>query len=340
MENPESPSSSSSRAVLRQELARVVPSRITALHYIGPLLLVFLGAQIVTGLLLLVYYRPLAGRAFQSVATITDEVRLGWAVRGLHHWGADLLIVLCLLHMYHVYFSRAYVRPRQSNWVVGSILLLLVLAMSFTGLLLPWDQRGYWFTAAAHETISRVPLIGTLFAGLFWGGWEMGEEVLLRFHALHVGILPWVSSGLLLIHLFTIWRLGMKEPGAVPSRVATAPSLPDPAVNLFIACLFVGGLWLTASTVFPPTLQGEADPLTLPGPMRPPWYLLPLHGLFAAVPGAWATVLVILGCAAFVLVPLVDRAQRPGRVYVTFQRLIGVAALAVWVWLGIRGYLE
>lgn len=328
--------------ILRAARTRTVPPHVGFAHYLGALALFFLSLEVITGVLLMIYYRPGAGAAHYSTAIIMDEVRLGWLVRSMHRWGSDMLIALGLLHMVRVYFSRAYQTPRQFNWAIGICLLALVMTLAFTGNLLPWDQYAYWHTDSARRTTASIPVLGNLLLALFWGGWEIGEEVLLRFYALHVGILPWLAASLLSFHFVLIWRFGIKEPSR-PRSGPTAlpvPFFPDFLVNLLIAALLVGGLLFSIAVLCPPSLSAPADPISPASQALPPWYILPVSELLRYLHGGSATLTVIAFYLFLFLVPVIDSkpVQTVGKK--VLHRVLGCLVIAVWIFLGVRGYLR
>jgi len=327
------------KEIIRSAGRRNVPA---GRHYFNALVLIFFCQQVITGILLMIYYRPSAEAAYYSTAIITDEVRLGWLIRSLHRWGSDLLVLLSLLHMIRVYFLRAYQAPRQLNWALGVCLLVLVLALGFTGTLLPWDQYAYWYMDSARWTIASVPLLGNALLALFWGGWEIGEEVLLRFYAFHVGVLPWLALSLLIARLLMVWRFGVKEPAGMPGdpRPRSTPLFPDFLVNVLITVLLVNGLLLSLAVFFPSSLSEQADPLSpLPDP-PPRWYFLPLRELLRHLPGAAATLTVVAFFLVLFLVPALDAKPAQATWKKALQRTLGSLVIAGWVLLGVRAYLR
>ncbi len=322
--------------LLRME--RSVPARLTIFNYLGALALIFLVVQVVTGVLLLMYYRPSAAEAYHSTSLLTDEVRFGWLIRSVHHWGSDALLGLLLLHMARVYFTRAYQAPRQLSWMVGLVLLILVGTLAFTGILLPWDQYAYWYTDAARKTISTIPGLGNLLLGLLWGGWDLGEEVLLRFYALHVGVLPWLALGLLSFHLLMVSRFGIKEPRGA-SSAERLPFYPDFLVNLLILGLLASGLLLTVAVIFPPLLLHQANPVVPLQAARPRWFLLPLRELLRGLPGWSAALSVGVFLLLVFLVPVLDRNESLTSSKKALHWGLGCLAIAAWVLLGVKAYL-
>lgn len=325
------------REILQAARERRIPARLSVLDYLGALTLFFCVQEAVTGILLMVYYRPSSLAAFHSVAVIADEVRFGWLIRSLHRWGADVLILLASLHLLRVYFARSYRGARQLNWIVGVFLLLLVVALAFTGILLPWDQYAYWYTDAARATISGVPLLGNLVLGVFWGGWEIGEEVLLRFYALHVGVLPSLVIACLTVHLTLVWYLGTSRTNEVLSTAGAEvkPYFPDFFVDLLISALLATGLLFTLAIAAPPRFSAEADALTPLVGLPSPWYLAPAHRLLGALPGGSAAVTIVVFLVLFLFVPVIDRGPSLSGATKLVHRGVGLLIVVIWVMLGL-----
>ncbi len=329
------------KEVFRAERERTVPAHVNFLDYLGALALIFFLVQIATGILLMIYYRPSVAAAYYSTAVITDEVRVGWLIRSLHHWGCDVVIVLTLLHLIRVYFSRAYQGPRQLTWTAGICLLVVALALAFTGTLLPWDQYAYWYMDSARRTISGIPAIGPALLTMFWGGWELGEEVLLRFYAFHVAVLPWLAFLFVFFHMFLVWRLGIKEPRVTRNPHAPpTPFFPDSLINLTIVVFLAGGVLLSLALVFPPPLLEAADPLTPLVDVRPHWYFLPVRELLLHVSGSLATLGIVALFVGLLLAPLLDRQVVQPAWKKALQRGLGLAVIAMWLFLATKGYLR
>ena len=189
---------------------RVSP-RFSGLRWLSVLALLLLATQMLTGVLLSLYYYPDPGAALASVRFIMTEVAVGWLVRGVHHWAGELLVLCVLAHVAVVYFRRAYVRPRDHQWMVGIVLLCVVLVFRFTGRLLPWDTIGQAVTAQGLDLIESVPLAGRLVAAWLRGGEDLGANTLSRFFTTHVIILPWLAIGLLAAHAWMLGQHGLKE---------------------------------------------------------------------------------------------------------------------------------
>lgn len=171
--------------------------------------------QIVTGILLTIYYVPSPDQAYDSVQYITTQVTAGWLIRGLHHWGASAMVVLTVLHMLRVILYGAYKYPREVTWFTGVLLLLVVLAFGFTGYLLPWDQKAFWATTVGTRIAGTPPIIGDAILRIVRGGEELSAVTLARFFGVHVWVLPAALLILLGIHLYLVIRIGIS---AVPKR--------------------------------------------------------------------------------------------------------------------------
>ena len=192
-------------------------------------------AQFVTGIVLWLGYSPSAQTAWESVFYIQEIVPLGWLVRGLHHWTAQLMVPLLVLHLMQVVIDGAYKAPREVNYWFGLGLTGLTLALSLTGYLLPWDQKGMWATKVATNLMSSVPVIGPAMQRLVVGGPDYGHHTLTRFFALHAGVLPAALVALIVGHIYLFRRHGrtVKEPKKNPDVMFW----PDQVLKDAIACL-------------------------------------------------------------------------------------------------------
>jgi menaquinol-cytochrome c reductase cytochrome b subunit len=169
--------------------------------------------QAVTGVFLAMYYRPdPSGGAYESVRHITNDVFLGQLVRSMHKWGASVMVVLVFLHMGRTFFFGAYKYPRELNWVIGVVLLILTMAMGFTGYLLPFDQRAFWATTVGVNINGTGPLIGPYLSDFLRGGSEIGATTLSRFYAIHMLLIPGLMAALIGAHLYLVTKLGTTAP--------------------------------------------------------------------------------------------------------------------------------
>ena len=193
---------------------RKIP-KVNWLYTLGSATLFTAVIQVVTGILLTLYYVPEPTQAYASVTYITNDLSFGWLIRGLHHWGASAMVLLVILHMVRVIAYGAYKFPREVTWITGVMLLAITFAFGFTGYLLPWDQRAYWATVVGTRIAAVVPFFGEGIKDLMLGGPEISGLTLSRFFGAHVWVLPSLLFLLVGIHLYLVVRNGIS---AVPKR--------------------------------------------------------------------------------------------------------------------------
>ena len=197
---------------LRGFLYRKVPFGTNWFYTLGSASMFAFLSQAVTGIFLAMYYRPSAEEAYSSVQHITNEVFMGELVRGMHRWGSTVMVLLVFLHMGRTFFFGAYKYPRELNWIIGVVLLVLTMTMSFTGYLLPFDQRAYWATIVGVNINGTGPLVGPYLSDFLRGGAEFGATTLSRFYAIHMLLVPGALIALIGAHLYLVARLGTTAP--------------------------------------------------------------------------------------------------------------------------------
>jgi quinol-cytochrome oxidoreductase complex cytochrome b subunit len=202
------------RGIWETIFERKIP-KVNWFYTLGSATLFVAANQIITGILLTVYYVPTPDQAYDSVQYISSQVPAGWLIRGLHHWGASAMVVLVVLHMLRVIFYGSYKYPREMTWLTGVGLLLLVLGFGFTGYLLPWDQKAFWATTVGTRIAGVTPVIGDSVLRLLRGGSDLSAVTLARFYGGHVWFLPAALVSIMLFHLFLVIRLGIS---ATPKR--------------------------------------------------------------------------------------------------------------------------
>lgn len=196
------------RNVWRTIFDRKIP-KVNWLYTLGSASLFVAANQIITGILLTIYYVPTPDHAYDSVRYITTEVPAGWLIRGLHHYGASAMVILVALHMLRVIFMGSYKFPREVTWMTGIVLLLVTIGFGFTGYLLPWDQKAYWGSTVGTRIAGTAPVIGDFILSVMRGGEELSAVTLARFFGVHVWVLPAILLLTLLIHLYLVIRLGI-----------------------------------------------------------------------------------------------------------------------------------
>jgi quinol-cytochrome oxidoreductase complex cytochrome b subunit len=196
--------------IYRTVLDRKVP-KVNWAFTLGSATLFLVVLQVVTGVFLTVYYVPHPDQAYDSINYIMNDVAFGWLIRGLHHWGATLMVILVVLHMLRTFVYASYKYPREVTWVTGVLLLLVTLGMGFTGYLLPWNQRAYWATTVGTSIAGTVPFVGPIIEQALRGGTELSTLTLTRFFSAHIWMLPAALLGLLGVHVYLVIRLGISH---------------------------------------------------------------------------------------------------------------------------------
>src|SRR3982750_1949769 len=197
---------------LRGFLYRKVPKGTNWYYTLGSATMFAFLSQAVTGVFLAMFYEPDPTRAYESASHITNDVFLGELVRGMHKWGSSVMIILIFLHMGRTFFFGAYKYPRELNWIIGVILLVLTLAMGLTGYLLAFDQRSFWATVVAANITGTGPIVGPYLADFLRGGAEFGATTLSRFYAIHMLLVPGLIAALIGAHLYLVVKLGITAP--------------------------------------------------------------------------------------------------------------------------------
>ncbi|MCA9049003.1 MAG: cytochrome bc complex cytochrome b subunit [Planctomycetaceae bacterium] len=295
--------------------------------------------QIATGILLAFYYQPSAATAYESVRYITNEAAFGWYLRGLHKWAATLMIAAVILHQMRVYFTAAYQRPRELNWVIGMSLLMCTLLTGFTGYSLVFEQLSFWGATVAANISDAVPVVGSFAKEMLLAGDTYNERTLSRFYILHAAVLPVTIIMLVAIHIAFIRLHGVTElkfedePEDQPKHF---DFFPDHLLTEITIGLILMILLSALATVFPATMGPKADPLTTPEVIKPEWFFyvsfrwLKLFSLTFAVLSTGFIV------AAMFLWPWIDRVLRKVTGMEDISVYVGIVAtflligLTVW----------
>lgn len=277
---------------LREHLLdRPVPADVGWAHSLGSVALVLSAVLAGTGILLAFNYSPSTEHAYHSVRYIETGVPLGGLVRGLHHWAASFLVAVLALHMLHAFARTGFAPPREITWGVGALLFLVVLAFSFTGGLLPWDERAYWATVVGTSMVAQFPGIGPFLLHLARGGAEVGAATLARFYAVHVALLPLVLAGLVVVHLYVVVLHGVAA--GEKGRRGTIPFWPRVAAMDAAAGIVTLTLLGVVAWAFGAPLEAPADPTNTAYVPRPEWYFLPLFELLSFFPGRAESIAVV-----------------------------------------------
>ncbi len=318
-------------------------------YYFGGVSLFLFIIQVTTGILLLMYYKGSEDLAFESIQFIMAKVKFGWLIRSLHSWAANLFILAAVIHMFSVYFTKAYRKPREMTWLTGMLMLFLAMGFGFSGYLLPWNELAFFATKVGTDIAGAVPVIGEPVMILLRGGEDVTGATLSRMFGFHVAIFPGLFAVLLGIHLVLVQRQGMSEPiGSenepdVPGK--TMPFFPNFLLRDLLLWLLVLNVLAILAVLFPWELGQKADPLaSAPAGIRPEWYFLFMFQTLKYIPASVFFVdgevlgIVLFGVAGllWMLVPLWDRRSARGernRV-ITYVGLLVVGYVILFTILG------
>ena len=328
------------RRIVREALFENIPGGSRWRYVWGSTLTFALVVQFITGIFLWMAYSPGAQTAWESVFYIQEQMAGGWLLRGIHHYTAHLMTVLLALHLMQVVIDGAYKAPREINFWFGLILLLLVLGLSLTGYLLPWDQKGYWATKVATNIVGITPIIGGNLQIVIMGGSDYGHHTLTRFFALHAGVLPGLIVALLVGHIYLFRRHGVTA--KQPLRRADEKFWPEQVLKDVVACLAVLATVLLlifwrkifqGQNDFGPDLGAPADPSEPYNAARPDWYFLFLFQFLKYFPGkteVWGAIIIPgLVMLLVALMPFIGKWKLGHRFNVSFlfAMLLGFAVL-------------
>jgi len=333
-----------------------IPNHMKSWWYcLGGTPLILFAVQAVTGVLLTFYYSSTPDTAWESVCRISEEVPFGWWIRSVHRWSANLMVVAVGLHLLRVFFTGAYRKPRELNWIAGVGLLFITLGFGFTGYALVYDQVSYWAAVVGTNVAAQFPLIGAWIAGLLRGGPDVSATTLSRFFVFHVGAMPTLMLSLLGLHIFFVRIHGVMEvdaPAEVQQRPITVEEdheakrrfdpnrffafFPDHTTTEIGVAVVLLTILTMLAIVFPPALGEAANPTQTPQHIKPEWYFFPLFRWLKLTP-LWLGMGGIAAAAlALVFWPFLDgawRRLRPRSEAATFAGAAGILfALVLLVW--------
>ena len=323
--------------------------RHTLWYYLGGMTLLLFIMQVTTGILLLLYYRPSAEEAFESIQFLMAEVQFGWLFRSLHAWAANLMIFTLFVHLFSVLLLKAYRPPREVTWFSGVALMGLAMGFGFTGYLLPWNELAYFATKVGTEITSAVPVMGPFLGRLLKGGDDVTGATLTRFYGIHVAILPAAATALIGLHLYLVQKHGMSVPPAVEGRreeTRRMPFVPNFLLREIVGWLVALAVLAALAAYYPAELGRKADPfLPAPAGIKPEWYFMfmfqTLKYLPAHILGIEGEVVGILGFGLgglfLLLIPTLDRRTARGEPSRLFT-WIGIAIIAYMLLLTYLGY--
>lgn len=293
--------------------------RHTVWYYFGGMTLFLFLVQVFTGIMLLLYYRPSAENAFESVQFIMTDVQFGWLIRSVHSWSANLLIATMFIHMFSVFFMKAYRAPREMTWLSGALLLFVFLFFGFSGYLLPWNKLAYFATKVGTDIAGVVPVVGGFARRFLRGGEEVTGATLTRFFGFHVAVLPAITTVILGVHALLVQKHGMSvPPGVDEQKVKTMKFVPNFLMRDLIGWILAIGVLAALAALFPWELGEKADPFaSAPAGIRPEWYFLFMFETLKLIPakilfldGEVVGILAFaLGGLLWVVVPFLDKSS-------------------------------
>ena len=317
-------------------------------YYFGGMTLFLFSVQVATGILLLLYYRPSAENAFESVQFIMTDVQFGWLIRSVHSWSANLMIATLFIHMFSVYFMSAYRRPREMTWVTGVALLFICICFGFSGYLLPWNKLAFFATKVGTEIAGVLPVVGHPMLRFLRGGDEVTGATLTRFFGFHVAVLPATATVLIGLHVLLVQMHGMSVPlKYAGEKVRKMKFFPNFFMRDLVGWLLAIGALAALAALFPWELGEKADPFApAPAGIKPEWYFLFMFQTLKYIPakilsfdGEVVGVLVFgLGGLLWLLVPFLNKSPGHSRRKLAFT-FFGALVVIYIASLTVVGYL-
>ncbi|HEX9728849.1 MAG TPA: cytochrome b N-terminal domain-containing protein [Gemmatimonadales bacterium] len=302
-------------------------------HALGGITYLLLMILVATGVLMAFYYRPSAQEAYSSIQHIVTRVPFGWLIRDLHSWAASAVIVVVLAHMARTFFQSTYKPPREMNWFIGVLLLVVLLAFGATGYLLPWDQWAYWTVTELLTVVPRIPLVGGLLAELVTGDVIVSGATLSRHFAIHVIILPWILFALVGLHFALVRKHGVTPPaGPVDRDGPGIPFFPHHLLRSVVVAVFVVGVLVSLAVLFPRPFSAAANPQAPPADMVSSWVIVDVSRAVLRYLGVWGFALFALIGFVLAALPFWDREPAAG-----MRSRPLVAAIGLVFFLGIVG---
>jgi ubiquinol-cytochrome c reductase cytochrome b subunit len=337
----------------------LLPRNINAWYSLGSVLLVIFSLQVVSGILLLIYYVPDADKAFKSVTFIMNDVPFGWLIRMCHAVGSNMMVLVLLLHMLSVLCMGSYKSPREFNWLTGFLLFTLVQGISLTGYLLPWSQLSFWATTVATNSVNAIPVVGPHLVEFLRGSKLVGPPTLGRFFALHVAVIPAGIAALIGAHLFFLKRTGVSTPPFGQSDTGNQwkgdsyryedhpggiPFFPNYALedlrSVFIYLgFFLAVVFFDPYLFFPRDAFLPANPLVTPAHIKPEWYFLANYQTLKIFPNELIGLSVQGAAMTFLaLLPFIDRGRERNPLKRPLFLACAIGGLLLWIGLSVWGH--
>ncbi len=343
-------------AIISLARKKIVPvHRHSIWYYMGGMILLLFGIQVITGPILLFYYKPSAETAYQSVAEIMVTVPYGWLIRSVHHWASNLMIVLVFVHFFSTLLVKAYRRPREVTWFTGMLMFILVLFLGYSGYTLPFDERSFFALNVGTDMPAAIPVVGNFLLTFLRGGETVGAHTLNRFFALHVGVLPLALMAVLAVHLVLIQLHGMSVPPSVEKEaevkkqtIPGKPMFPHLFWHDVINALLLLGVLMTLAVCLPSELGSEIDYLKpAPEGVKPDWFFLWVYQILKIMPtyvlGLEGEMVGITGLALIAMIitfiPFADRKSQRNELSPVVT-ILGFLSLIIFLVCSLIGYFS
>lgn len=320
-------------------------------YYFGGVSLFLFIIQVITGILLLLYYKASEELAFESIQFIMSKVEFGWLIRSIHSWAANLFVLAAMIHMFSVFFGKAYRKPRELTWLTGMFMFFLILGFGFSGYLLPWNELAFFATKVGTDIAGVVPIIGEPILHFLRGGEDVTGATLTRFFGFHVAVFPGIFAVLLGIHLLLVQRQGMSEPiedeTDTTKERKTMPFFPNFILRDILLWLIVLNILAILAVFFPWELGQKADAFApAPAGIKPEWYFMFMFQTLKYIPAhIWIFDGEVLGVLTFglagllwTMVPFWDKKSSRGEKN-RFINYIGLFVMMFIILLTIVGWL-
>jgi quinol-cytochrome oxidoreductase complex cytochrome b subunit len=300
--------------------------RFTLTWGLGGMAVVLVCLLFATGMMQKFAYQPVPDRAYESILHLQNDIFFGQLIRNIHHWSANILLIVVFLHFLRIFFTGAFHAPRQFNWIVGLTMFLLILGSNFTGYLLPWDQLAFWAVTICTGMLEYIPVIGEGLKQIILGGTDLGPATLTNFFTIHTAIIP---ACLLLLMPFHFWRVrksgGLVVPRTTKENPGTkgemVPTIPNLILRELVVAAVLIAFIMLLSIVYDAPLGAEANPGLSPNPTKAPWYFAGLQELLLHIHPFFAVVVVPLGIAGIlVLLPYIPYDENTAGVWFASHR--------------------
>jgi len=337
----------------------LLPRNINFWYSMGSIILFIFAVQVVTGMLLLIYYVPDADKAYSSVTAIMNRVPFGWLIRTSHAIGSSMMVLFLLLHMLSVMFMGSYKRPRELNWLSGFILFSLVQVICLTGYLLPWSQLSFWATTVATNSIGAIPLVGQFIVEFIRGGKLVGPPTLGRFFTLHVAVIPVLIASVVGVHLFLLERIGVSKPPfgldntknrwqgdafRYDEHTGGIPFFPNyilqdmTSIAIYFS-LFAAVVFFCPGIFFPDDAFIQANPFLTPAHIKPEWYFLANYQTLKLFPNEFIGLSIQGAAMTFLaLLPFIDWGNEKHPLKRPLFMVCAIGGILLYIGLSIWGH--